>query len=380
MQSIEISRLRSVKVSGESNSGNRQSILNKEFSLGGRKGLGNTQKERFYSELGMLLAAGVDIRSAMELVIAGQKKERDKQLLRGLLEDIVSGKSLSSAMEGSRLFSDYEKFSIRIGEESGRMNEILGELSRYYARSVRQRRQIISALSYPVMVLITAIGTILFMMSFIVPMFSDVFKRFGGDLPGITKAVLKISSAISGMAGPVFLIILGTGILLYFNRRTLWWQKTRAKILMRLPVFGPIVTRIYLARFCTSMHLLLSARTPLVQALDLAGNMVSFHPISSVLKSIREEVMKGTGLHTSMAKHPIFPAQLTSLVKVGEEVNRLDTIFGKLAAQYRDEIDHRTETLRSVIEPLLIIFIGSFVALILLAMYLPLFKLGGAMH
>ncbi len=380
MNSIDISKIKPRSVPLSKEKAGWTEMLQKDISFLKKTSLGDTRKERFYSELSVLLSAGVDLRTSLDLVIAGQKKESEKQLFIQLRDAVVQGSSLSTAMNKSGKFSTYEEFSIRIGEESGRINEILTELTAYYGRVVKQKRQIINALSYPTMVMLTAIGTIMFMLGFIVPLFRDVFKRFGGELPAITQMVLKVSDMVKASYGWFFLFVFVGVLILFLNRKSLWWKKTKATILMKLPVFGGIITRIYLARFCTSMHLLLSARTPLVNALELVKNMVTFYPMEVSLDAIREDVLRGKSLNESLAKFALYPAQLISLIQVGEEVNKLEQIFGKLSKQYSDEVDYRTETLRSLIEPLLIIFIGTFVALILIAMYLPLFKLGSTMH
>ncbi len=375
MSGIDISNISSVTSVKKAGSAGISGLLQKDIALF-EKRFGDVKKERYYSGLGILLSAGVDIRTGLDLAMEGQKANKDRDLFLGIRESVVNGNSLSEAMKKTGKFSAYELYSLKIGEESGRLPEIMTELSAYFARSVKQRRQIINALSYPCMVLVTAIGTIIFMMSFIVPMFADVFKRFGGDLPGITQFVLNVSDFVSATYG-WFLGALGAGILLiYVCRKTEWWRKGYTSAILKLPVIGPIMLKIYLARFCVSMKLLLSSGTPLVSALELVRNMITFYPMERALERIKEQVTRGKSFYESMSGYSFFPKPFISLVKVGEEVNRLDQIFSRLSTQFSEEVDHKTETLRSLIEPLLIVFIGAFVAVILIAMYLPLFKLG----
>lgn len=349
-------------------------FLNKEISLFG-KALSDKKKERFYSELNILFAAGVDIKTALELIEEEQAKARDKALFAQVKDVIVNGGSLSDALRNSGKFSPYEYYSIRIGEESGRLTEVLEDLAKFFAGKIKQKRQVMNAISYPIVVMLTAFGVIGFMLRFVVPMFSDVFKRFKGELPAMTSMVINASDFM-GRNGLYIILILAASIaLLYSQRKKEWYRKYASALLIRLPVFGDIFQKIFLARFCHSMHLLLSARTPLVSSLDLVQKMAGFYPIERSLETVKNDIMHGSTLYYSLSRFSIYNSRMRSLIKVAEEVNQMDVIFGKLARQYTDEVEHKTSLLGSIIEPVMIIFLGVMVAVILIAMYLPLFQL-----
>jgi type IV pilus assembly protein PilC len=360
-------------------SGSGMDILNKEISLFGG-GLSDKKKERFYSELNILFAAGVDIRTALELIEEEQVKEKEKVLFRKIKDSIVNGQGLSAVMQSTGKFSPYEYYSIRIGEESGRLTEVLEDLSKFFAGKIRQKRQVMNAVSYPLVVMLTAFGVIWFMLRFVVPMFADVFKRFKGELPAMTKGVINASDFLGANGGLIVLAIVSLVIILYMQRKKQWFRSRSAALLIRLPVFGGIFEKIYIARFCHSMHLLLSARTPLVSALDLVQKMVGFYPIETSLDVIKNDILQGSSLYKSMSKFSIYNSRMRSLIKVAEEVNQGDVIFGKLAKQYTDEVEHRTSLLGSIIEPFMIVFLGLLVAVILISMYLPLFQLSTSIH
>lgn len=349
-------------------------FLNKDISLFGT-GLSDKNKERFYSDLNILFSAGVDIKSALELIEEEQTKKSDKILFGKIKEFILKGGSLSEALQKSGKFSAYEYYSIRIGEESGRLPEALSDLSKYFSKKIAQRRQFMNALSYPVIVLCTAVGAIWFMLSFIVPMFSDVFKRFGGDLPAITKFVLNLSEFVSVFFPYLFVAVITSAIFIISQRKQDWFRKTSASVIIKIPIIGEIIKKIYLARFCNSMNLLIGASTPLVEAISLVEKMVGFYPLEKSLSVVKEKILRGMPLHKALAEFSIYNRRMISLLKVAEEVNQLDVIFGKLAKQYDDEVEHQAGLLSSTLEPILIIFIGIFVAAILVAMYLPLFEL-----
>lgn len=356
---------------------NLLSFFNRDFKILGNS-FSDKKKERFYSELNILFTAGIDIKTALELIEEEQSNVADKQILKNITEAVIAGGSLSQAIHETGFFSDYEYFSIQIGEESGSLPEVLKELSVFYSKKIKQKRQIVNALSYPSIVLVTALGAVYFMLSFVVPMFSDVFKRFKGELPYLTKLIIHISGMFSKYALYFFVFLILSISLIYVQRKKEWFRKLTSSIVLKLPVIGPIVTKIYLARFCHSMNLLISAKTPLINALDLVKKMVGFYPLEYSINVIREEILKGESLFNSLSKFKIYNRRMISLIKVGEEVNQLDVIFAKLAKQYTDDVEHQTSTLGSLIEPIMIIFLGVLVAVILLAMYLPLFQLSTA--
>ncbi|MES2288085.1 MAG: type II secretion system F family protein [Bacteroidota bacterium] len=349
-------------------------FLNKDLKLF-ETGFSDKKKERFYSELCILFSAGVDIRSALELMEEEQTKEKDKILFGTIKESIIAGAGLSSAVEQTGMFSPYEYYSIQIGEESGSLTKVLQELSYFYSKKIQQKRQLISALSYPAVVFTASFGAIFFMMKFVVPMFADVFKRFKGELPYFTRLIIRLSDAFSNYSLYLLVGITIVVVFLYGKRKTVWFRKLSADVLLRTPIMKDMISKIYLARFCQSMNLLISAKTPLVTAIDLVKKMVGFYPIEVSLETIQEDILKGQPLHLSLAKFKIYNRRMISLIRVAEEVNQLDVMFSKLAKQYSDEVEHQTSILGSLIEPIMIIFLGLLVAIILVAMYLPLFQM-----
>lgn len=376
MTGIDLNKITQAGKSAKAeNTGNVFDFLNKDIKLFGAA-FNDKKKERFYSELHILFSAGVDIRSALELIEEEQTKEKDRLLFASVKEAVIAGKSLSKALQETGLFTMYEYFSLQIGEESGRLTEILAELSTFFNKKIQQKRQLTSALSYPLVVLVASFGAIFFMMRFVVPMFSDVFKRFKGELPAFTKLIIHISDAIGNYAIYFFLAILLLGIFLYTQRKAVWFRDYGARIILHTPIMKDMISKIYLARFCQSMNLLISARTPLITSIDLVKKMVGFYPIEHSLESVQQDVLKGTPLHTSLSKFKIYNRRMISLLKVAEEVNQLDAMFSKLSKQYTDEVEHQTSILGSLIEPIMIIFLGILVAVILVAMYLPLFQMG----
>jgi type IV pilus assembly protein PilC len=360
-------------------SGKILKTLNAEIHFFGNK-LSDKKKEGFYSELCALLSAGMDIKSALEIIVEEQKKEKDKRLFNELLENLLNGSTLSEAIEMKQEFTAYEFHSIRIGEESGRINDVLNELATYYNKRLKQRKQITEALTYPVLVLLTAVGAVLFMMNFIVPMFMDVFQRFGGDLPAITQFIVNISSTISGNFGVFILGLVGMIFVYFMVRRQEWYKKIVSPLILRLPVIGNMINKIYLVRFCQSMSLLISSKTPLINAVRLVREIIRFYPYQQALLQVEDNLMEGGLLHQSLSDFKIFDKRIVSLVKVGEEINKLDEIFEKLNKQYNEELEHQIGILSNLLEPVMILFVGLLVAVILISMYLPLFQMSTSFY
>ena len=351
-----------------------QTILNKDIALLGNK-FDAKRKEWFYSELGILLGAGVDTRAALELVEEEAKKGKEKTIITKIKEEVIAGKQISDVLQTIPYFSSYEYYSIKIGEETGQLNQVLSELSKYFGNQVKLKRQIVSTLTYPLLVITVAVGAVSFMLTTVVPIFADIFQRVGSDLPGITKMIMSLSDFLSAYFLLFVLVTSGTIFTLYSQRKKIWFRNYASKFVLKVPVFGPLIGKIYVARFCQSMKLLLSSHTRLLDALDLVEKMINFYPIEIALREVKEDVYKGALLSESLAKHPIFSKRVVSLIKVAEEVNQTDVIFEKLANQLSEEVDHQNAILGKLIEPFFIFVLGGIIGVILIAMYLPLFKL-----
>jgi type IV pilus assembly protein PilC len=359
----------------EKKEGGLWSLLNKDIRLFNR-GLPDKIKEGFYLELSMLLSAGVDLRASLELIREDQPKKKHRQVFQDLIRQIVDGATLSSTMRASRLFTPYEYFSVQIGEETGKFAEVLLGLAVFYKKKIDQKRQIIGALTYPVLVLLVAGGAVSFMMAFVVPMFADVLKRFGGQLPLITRMVLRASRVLTGSGLELFLLATISGILIATQKRKPWFRRQASALVIRIPLIGAIIRKIYLARFANAMSLMTASRIPMLQAIELTRQMVGFYPIEMSLAEVSKDVLSGTPLYKSLGAYSIYPKKMISLIKVGEEVNQLDFFFDKIFTLYSGEVEYQTNLLSKFMEPLIIVVLGVVVGIILIAMYLPLFKLG----
>jgi type IV pilus assembly protein PilC len=218
------------------------------------------------------------------------------------------------------------------------------------------------------------------MLSFVVPMFSDIFKHTGAELPMTTQLLIKVSAK----SGLIFYTLLSLVLAGFFFHKTqqhkIWFRKYTSWFFLRVPVVNELIKKIYLARFCQSMKLLLGSKVLLIDALDLVKNMIGYYPIEHALDTVIKDVYAGKQLHESLAEHGIFPKKLVSLIKVSEEVNAPELIFDKLNQQYSEEIEHQQLVISKIIEPLFLVILGGLVGFILVAMYTPLFKMSSGIE
>jgi len=354
-------------------------FMTKDLQFGGKK-MPDKIKLYFYHEMSMLLGAGLDIKRSLETIVEEQKKEKYKEIFSRITKNVIQGMSLSKALEVEEYFSAHEYYTIQIGEETGKLAIVLEQLFKYYDKKIKQQRQIVGALSYPLIVLGVALMAIIFFMTFLIPMFMDVFNRFDAELPALTKFMVNASHFFSNYMGYIFLVIIGLMVMYYFNKQN---QKLRlfvSKVLLKIPYCKGIIQLIQLSNFSQTLSLLIASNTPLSRALFLSKQMTSFMYFQEIIAQVEEDVLRGELLHVAMQKHSFFPKRMTYLVKTGEEVNKLEAIFTQLHSQYSSELDHKTSMMSTILEPVLIIFVGALVAVILISMYLPMFQLGTAIY
>lgn len=368
---------------GSPRGGNRakKDLLAKALSkeLFNSQKLEEKEKEDFYQYLSTLVSSGLQIPVALKLYEEEELASKIKSVVNKLVVKVTNGSSLSNAMKETGAFDPYEYYNVEIGEETGRLNEVLLDLKRFYENKIRQSRKIKSVMVYPAVVLSISFIAVWFLLSYVVPLFVDVYKRFGGELPMITQLIISVSAFLKRYSLLLFLMIAGVFILYRLAKPSDTFQKVYSQLLLRVPVIGNLIRQVYLARFCNSMHLMLKSRITFLRSLEMAAKMVGFYPLREALPMISAEILKGGQVNDAFAKHDLFDKQMVTLIKVGEEVNKLDEIFGKLAITYEENVNHDFGIINTLIEPFIIVFLGLVIGFILIAMYLPLFSMGNQM-
>ena len=348
-------------------------LLKTEIRLG--RSFSNKKKEAFYTELNVLLNAGINLKAALTLIHEEQKKRADKELFSQIIADLIAGKSLSESIENYKEFSEYEFYSLKIGEETGTLPKVTKELGLFYRRRNEQRRTVLNALSYPIVVLITAVLAVLFMLRFVVPMFASIFEQNKVDLPWLTEAVIGISNFFQ----EYFWIFLAIIIFVFLGKKLIsskkWYKKWSSNAILKVPLLGELLRKMYIGQFTQAVALLTTAKVPILNSIALTKKMIDFYPLQQALNSAENDILLGKNLSESLADHQVFDRKMISLLRVAEETNQNEFIFERLTTQYNEEIQYKSKMLSTVLEPVIIVFLGAFVAVILIAMYLPMFKL-----
>jgi len=348
--------------------------MNRDIQLF-KRSVSDKVREEFFRELHLMFSTGIDLRLALDIFTQALQNRKQRTLFETIRTSVVEGSTLSAALERSGEFSKYEFHNVRIGEESGTLKEVLKQLADHFKNKIAQRKQLVGALSYPVLVLCTSLGAVTFMLQVVVPMFEDVFKRFGSDLPWLTKVVIRLSEWTSANAFGFIISALLFAAFCYTSRKKTWYREYTTRWMMRIPFFGEITRSAQLGKFSSAMYLLISSRHPLVQSLAMVKEMVGFYPIEKSLAQAEADIISGKTLSQSLAQHPVYSGKMIALLKMAEEVNKLDIVFAQLRDQFNADVQYRSGLLSNVLEPVLIIFIGVMVGFILIAMYLPLFEL-----
>lgn len=356
---------------------NIEDLLKREIILFGER-FNNKKKHTFYQELAVLLKAGITFKESLTLIVESLKKNADKELIQSILNDVINGKPFSEALLASKSFSEYEYYSLQIGEETGTTAQVCQELGVFYERKNEQKRIIIGALAYPSIVITTAIIVVVFMLSYVVPMFQDIFRQNNVELPMLTKVIVKLSifTKTFGIYGLLLIIFLFfVGRIFKDNEQYL---KVVHHFILKIPVLGAFTTKVYLAQFTQALALLTTAKVPLLNSIQMVKKMIRFVPLQEALDKVENSILKGNSLSVSLKENPLFDNRIISLVKVAEETNQTEYVFKQLSEQYNQEVVQQSKIMTTVLEPLIILFVGVLVAVLLVAMYLPMFQLSSA--
>lgn len=374
MTGIKLNQLKKKESTKESSV---SEFFNKDITFGSSK-VSDKEKEVMYSSLAILIEAGITLKAAIDIIENQLSKKKTKELVIEMRQELIRGLSFSDALAKKKDFSVYEVYSIKIGEETGMLAYVLRELAEYYKKKVKQKRQIISVLSYPALVISVSLMAVVFMMYVIVPMFADIFSRFNTELPGITQIVINASNWSLEKWPVLILIICSFVAFIAFAKNRIWFKKYSSALLLKIPFFGPLVQSAQLARFTSMMALLVKAQVPLVTSLEMVSEAITFYPLKIAVKKISLDIVQGHSLNSLLSNYPVFSARFVAMIKVGEEINRLDEFFEKTNKDLTEEIDYKTGVMGNVLEPFLLIFLGLIVGTILIAMYLPMFKLSSS--
>ncbi len=350
-----------------------QEILNKDISFGSK--FSDKKKEQFYKQLAILLKSKIDFEESLNILSEHFKKKTDKEYIQKIRDSLIKGRSFFESISDLGIFTPYEIYSIKIGEETKRLEVVLDELQKYFDKKIKMKRQIVSVMTYPIFVLVVTFGVLYFMLNNVVPMFGSIFNQFGEELPDITKKIIYLSDNFSTIIQVFLFVVISIVLSHHFLKNKDVYKRVTTKVLLKIPFWGNFVKKIYLSRLTQSLSLMLASKTPLINALELAEEMINFYPLTISLPQVRSDIMKGEPLYKSFEKHAIYDHKIVSMVKVAEQINTLDEAFDNITEQYNEEIEHNAKMIGVVLEPIIITVIGTIVGVIMIAMYSPIFNL-----
>jgi type IV pilus assembly protein PilC len=363
----------------------RQGITPKVVKVKGKPlfgGAGKTIKPRdiaaFSRQLATMIKSGVPIVQALEIISGGQKNPKMRDLVTSVRTDIEGGSSLYEALGQHPVqFDDLFRNLVKAGESAGVLEVVLDTIATYKENIEALKGKIKKALFYPVMVVAVAIIVSAILLIFVVPTFEKVFKEFGADLPALTLFVMKLSQFTVSWWWLMLLVgaALGFG-LVALKKRSPEFSNVLERALLKLPVIGQLMHNSAIARFSRTLAVTFKAGVPLVEALDSVAGATGSAIYEKAVYRIRDDVAVGYQLNMAMKQVNLFPNLVVQMTAIGEEAGALDTMLFKVAEFYEQEVNNAVDALASLMEPLIMVFLGVVVGGMVIAMYLPIFKLG----
>lgn len=350
--------------------------LNREldFNIGGRVKLKDLAV--FSRKMSTMVDAGIPLASALSIMVDQTTNTKLKNTISEVHKEVIGGAKLGKSMgEYPEIFPDLMVNMIHAGESSGTLDDTFKQIAANFEADVRLRTQVKSAMTYPVVVFILAILLSTAMLLFIVPVFSGLFEELGGDLPLPTKIMVALSNFLKYAIIPIGIAGAGIGF---------WWMKNKDKesirqvvdpLKLRIPVFGMLHEKIVMSRFTRNLGNLLNSGVDIVKSIDIVADTVGSTVFSKAINNVRAEIVEGKKLSESMTKEEIFPRDSVQMIKVGEDAADIEGMLLKIADSYDEEVEATTASLTSLLEPLMIVFLGAIVGSMVIALYLPMFSI-----
>ncbi len=332
----------------------------------------------FSRQLATMLGAGIPLVQAFEIIGAGHEKPAMQKLVLDIKSDVEGGTSLHEALAKHPLyFDDLFVNLVEAGEQAGALEGLLDKVATYKEKSEAVKKKVKKALFYPAAVLVVAVIVTVILLVFVIPQFEDLFKGFGADLPAFTQMVINLSRFVQDEG--IFLAIVVAAafwVFFYFKKRSRKMRHFLDRMALKMPVIGPILNKAAIARYARTLSTMFAAGVPLVEALESVAGACGNIVFEDAVLKMRDEVATGQRLQRAMENTGIFPNMVVQMIAVGEESGSLDAMAGKVATFYEEDVDAAVDSMSSLLEPLIMLILGVLVGGLVIAMYLPIFKLG----
>jgi type IV pilus assembly protein PilC len=353
------------KVKKQSSFANKGTITDKDITL-------------FTRQLATMMKAGVPLLQSFDIVGKGHSNPAVAKLLMDIKSDVETGSSMSAAFRKYPLYFDALFCNlIGAGEQAGILDTLLDRLATYKEKIQAIKSKIKSALFYPISIIVVAFVIVSVIMIFVIPAFKELFDGFGAELPAPTLIVMAISGIFVEWWWAIF-GSLGGGLWFFFYtwKRSLTMQATMDRLMLKIPVFGPLIRKATIARWSRTLATMFSAGVPLVEALDSVAGASGNRVYYDATKKIQSEISTGTSLTVAMQNSEVFPNMVLQMASIGEEAGALDSMLSKVADFFEGEVDDAVDALASLMEPIIMVVLGTLIGGLVVAMYLPIFKMG----
>jgi type IV pilus assembly protein PilC len=369
-------KLDAKKAGGAANTGDALSML-KSLNIGG----GTSQKDLqvFTRQFAVLVGAGVPIVQSLEAMARGARSVSMSTVLSDITGEVARGRRLAEALATKpRTFDRLYINLVRAGEEGGVLETVLNRLAEYIDTSVKLKGKVKSALFYPVAVVLVAILVVTFIMIFVIPKMASMFTQSGQKLPGLTLFVIACSNWVTHYWYVLFAVLtmVPMGFKMYYETDD--GRKIMDAIFIQVPVFGDLIKKSAIARFSRTLATLLSSGVGIIEALEISSTTTGNWVIEKALLQARDAVSRGKTLAEPLVTIPYFPNMVTQMISIGEQTGNIDQMLSKVADFYEDEVTNATDAMTSLLEPMLMVVLGGVIAVIVVAMYLPIFNMASA--
>ena len=332
----------------------------------------------FSRQLATMMAAGIPMVQSFEIVGNGNDKPAMQKLILDIKADVEGGSSLHESLSKHPLyFDDLFTNLVEAGEQAGALENLLDKIATYKEKSEALKKKVKKALFYPAAVLVVAVVVTVILLIFVIPQFEKLFEGFGAELPAFTQMVINASRFLQNDGVFVGMVVAG-GIyaFIYFKKRSKKMREVLDRMALKMPVIGPILTKSAIARYARTLSTMFAAGVPLVEALESVAGATGNIVYEDAVMKMREEVSTGVRLQQAMQNTGVFPNMVIQMIAVGEESGSLDEMSGKVATFYEADVDNAVDSMSSLLEPLIMAILGVLVGGLVIAMYLPIFKLG----
>ena len=351
-------------------------VLSLAFFGGAKKKIKLDDVAMFARQLATMVDAGITLVAALDILGEQMDNKAFGDMILTVRNDVETGSSLSAALaKHKKVFSPLFINMVRAGESSGMLDDILERLSQYLEKTSSLQKKVQSAMIYPAIVSSMAIGITLILLLKVVPIFKDIFSGFGAKLPTPTLVLINISNTLQKY---FFLVVLAVAGAIFLLRKYLNTERGRIKFdgfILNVPIFGPLLQKVAISKFSRTLSTLVKSGVPILSALEIVGKTSGNKTIEMAVEEVRKNVREGEGIAAPLAKSKIFPTMMTRMVSVGEQSGELEKMLSKIADFYDDQVNTSVSGLTSMIEPLIIAFLGIVIGSVVIAMFLPIFKL-----